>query len=463
MKKRIRMTALLLAAFSVFAGCGDSDGARISFQEGVAHSVSADTAAVQKKDTYTDMEEDTREVRDDLCMVLANDVQQCQITLVDLSNGRQIQYDYTEGTEFFDKYGNYTPESDFVPGSLAVVQRVNSNNTLGTLAFTDRTWVYRGVRNYSIDTDNHRICIADTAYSYDNDIRVFSEGQESSLFDVGSSDELTVYGIDRQIYSIVVEKGHGTLVLTNTELFEGGWLNLGTKVYAEITAGMRMDIPEGIYTFSVANDGYGDSGEVRIRRGKTTTINLNDYKGEGPKMCKLTFDVGVDDAVLAINGKKIDYSKSLDLKYGIYELTVIAEGYDVWSKQLVVNSPSAAIDIALGSGGSSDNAGETDKQEDEQEEGSGSSQGSSSANRGQAGTLAGSLAGSTHAGGSSSSGTGTGSSKNSESSALADAALNSSLASIVTGGDSTDYLDTLADLVDSLDSLSKLSSRDRDD
>jgi len=489
MGNRLQKTALLFMALLFLAGCGSPDKkSMVSFQEGITHSSSANTAAEKDETTYADMEdaentenqEDTGRKADGLYMVVANDLPNYQMTLLDTGNGREICYEYTDGTEFFDKYGNYTPASDFTPGCLVSIERINSNDTLGALAFTDRTWVYAGVRNYTIDPDRHRIAIADTNYSYGNDIRVFSEGQETTVFEIGKNDELTVYGVDRQIYSVVIDVGHGTLVLANTKLFEGGWLNLGTKVYTEITPDMRMDIPEGIYPFSVANDGYGDSGEVRIRRGKTTTIDLNDYKGEGPKMCTLKFDVGVDDAILAIDGKKIDYSKDMELKYGIYQLTVIADGYDTWSKQLVVNSPTASIDIALGSGSS---AGSQDNQSSPGSSGSGNTDSSSSnngknsdndgdsndntgngnTNGGSAGSLAGSLAGThAHSGSSSadsgSGNSGSGSSSNKNTSALADAALNSSLASIVTGGDSTDYLDTLSDLVDS---LTKLSNRNK--
>lgn len=219
-------------------------------------------------------------------MILKHDIFNYQITLMDLKSGEQVCYEYTDGTEFFDKYGEYALSQEFTEGKLAVIERLNSNDTLGAIAFTDETWEYEGVRNYKISTEQNRMDIAETAYQFDENTKVFSEGEEKELYTVGESDILNVYGIERTVYAVVVETGHGTLALSNTELFEGGWVNLGTTVYAKVTRDMTMELPEGIYDFSVANDGYGDSGEVRIRRDKVTTIDLNDYKEKALKCAR---------------------------------------------------------------------------------------------------------------------------------------------------------------------------------
>ena len=114
-----------------------------------------------------------------------------------------------------------------------MITRMNANDTLGAIAFTDEAWDYEDVSNYTIDAEKSRIDIADTAYRIDEEARVFSDGEQAELYSIGDSDVLNVYGIGRTVYAIVIKTGHGTLALTNTELFEGGWVNLGTKVYAK--------------------------------------------------------------------------------------------------------------------------------------------------------------------------------------------------------------------------------------
>lgn len=467
MKRKITITVFLLLGMLLCSACSMAQSDSLTAKKS-SSSPAASNAAEQTEQEDAQSTADIPKAEEDYYMITRHDILNYQITLLNLTSGEEICYEYTDGTEFFDKYGNYTLSQDFSEGKLAVIRRLNSNDTLGAIAFTDETWDYEDVRNYIVSVEKRRIDIADTAYQLDDKVKVFSEGEEKELTAIGESDILNVYGIGRTVYAIVIETGHGTLALANTELFEGGWVNLGTKVYAKVTRDMTMELPEGIYEFSVANDGYGDSGEIRIRRDKITTIDLNDYKGEGPKLCKVTFDVGVSGAVVTINGKKVNHKKPMELRYGVYTLGVYAEGYDAWTKQLVVNSPKANIEILLSAdsgtqagavsdngenkeAGSDSNANRTNGNTASNQKGGGSGNSSSGSSHNKAGSKAGS-----YTGGSSSEQAG--SSNNSAGSALANAALGSSLASIITGGDSTDYLDTLSDLVDSLDRLNRSSS-----
>lgn len=468
MKRKIIITVFLLGMLLCSACSMAHSGSLTAKKSGNSPAVSNAAGQAGQEDAQSTA--DLPKTAEDYHMIIEHDIQNYQITLLNLTSGEQICYEYTDGTEFFDKYGNYTLSQDFSEGKLAVIQKLNSNDTLGAIAFTDETWDYEDVRNYTVHMDKRRMDIADTAYQLDDKVKVFSEGGEKELTAIGESDILNVYGIGRTVYAIVIETGHGTLALANTELFEGGWVNLGTKVYAKITRDMTMDLPEGIYEFSVANDGYGDSGEVRIRRDKITTIDLNDYKGEGPKLCKVTFDVGVSGAVVTINGKKVNHKKPMELRYGVYTLGVYAEGYDAWTKQLVVNSPKANIEILL-SADSGTQAGAVSDNGENEEAGSNSNANHTTDNTNQtASNQTGSSTGNSHNKAGSKAGSYTGGSSsgqtdgrnNSAGSALANAALGSSLANIITGGDSTDYLDTLSDLVDSLDRLNRSSSNGSD-
>ncbi len=445
MKVRMkRMLIMLLPLFGMMlfcVACSKPNAGRLTAKKS-AKATAAVNAAGHSEDDKEQSTADLPKMTERYYMVLKHDTANYQITLVELESLEQHFYEYTEGTEFFDKYGNYTLREGFSEGKLVKLERLNSNDTLGAIAFTDETWDYEDVINYSINPENNRMDIADTAYRFDTNVKVFSEGEQKELTAVGESDVLNVYGIGRTVYAIVIKTGHGTLALSNTELFEGGWVNLGTQVYAKVTRDMTMELPEGIYEFSVANDGYGDSGEIRIRRDKITTIDLNDYKGEGPKLCTVTFDVDVSGAILTVDGKKVNHKKPMELRYGVHMLGVYAQGYDAWTRQLVVNSPKANIEVLL-----SDNTqSESDSKQDDTD-----TKDTDTNKKEKRKSRAGSLAGS-YAGGSSSGQT---NGSNSSDSALANAALGSSLASIITGGESTDYLDTLSDLVDSLDKLKR--------
>ena len=62
------------------------------------------------------------------------------------------------------------------------------------------------------------------------------------LSDLTALDTLRVVGIDKKIYSISVTTGHGSLKLVNTSVFDGSYIQVGSKVFAQITGEMTIEI-----------------------------------------------------------------------------------------------------------------------------------------------------------------------------------------------------------------------------
>jgi hypothetical protein len=204
------------------------------------------------------------------------------------------------------------------------------------------------------------LTIGDSKYRYGDHLRVFADDQEISISQIKEGDVLSVQGLDKQILSVQVTRGHGTIALVNTELFEGGWISLGTKIYAKITENMILEVPEGTYELSVANDGYGDTKEIQVERASVTTVDLEEYRGEEPKVCQVTFEIYVDGAELYIDGEPVDYDQPVELRYGVYSLMVIAEGFETWQRQLVIHSADATIQIGKPELSGEDDTEETD-------------------------------------------------------------------------------------------------------
>ena len=124
-------------------------------------------------------------------------------------------------------------------------------------------------------------------------------------------------------------------------------MQLGDRIFAEITKDMSLDVPEGSYTLAVANNGWGGSTDIEIKRGETTKVNLNDLKGEGPKKSSILFEVDVQGAKIYVDGKEIDYTSPVEITYGKHTLKVTADGYDTWTRTLYVNSKEATIQITI--------------------------------------------------------------------------------------------------------------------
>lgn len=292
----------------------------------------------------------------DLYLIIGNDMTNEQLNLKQLASGKQYLYVYSLSTDFLDKYGNSATTMDFEPGRVIHVGKKDGEGRLLQAQIADEVWEYSDITKYSVDTERGIFKIADSKYSYDADLFVESNGEKIRLSDLNEKDEIRVVGIGTKILSVSVTTGQGTLELKNTSVFEGSFIQVGSKIFAQITHNMKLEIPEGTYTVTVANEGYGGSTEVEIARGEVCTLDLDELKGEGPKTGSITFYIDVEGATLSIDGDTVDYSAPVVLTYGVHELHAEADGYDDFDKKLFVNSAAANIDISLtGESTASDN------------------------------------------------------------------------------------------------------------
>ncbi len=342
MQKRSRLILLGICMVILLTGCNSSKGKIVTGKR-------APQAAVSTEQDTVDATESSEVTAADagLCEVMTVDTEAGTIKFYNIEKARQETYAYNDGTFFIDKYGDYTSLSQMVPGKIVQIGLSSKTMELTKVQISDEAWEYDDVKKFTVDEENGVLTIAGTKYYYDGDLNVFSDDEVVKLSDIGSKDILRVQGVGREILTVSITSGHGVIQLTNTSLFEGGWLSLGTKIYLPVTANMQIEVPEGTYLLSVANDGYGDTKEITVNRGEETTVDLNELKGEGPQYCTITFEVGVENAVMTIDGEIIDYSKPQEVKYGIHKLEIVADGYDAWSKKLYVNSKEATIQVAM--------------------------------------------------------------------------------------------------------------------
>ncbi len=438
--KLLFMTAMLCAAFSIMA-CGKKDSGVVTGQyyypSQEEAGPAAETEAVESTESSAVQAET---LGTDAFLITENDMQEECIILEQLASGKQYMYYYSVTTQFLDKYGNHAAVSEFEPGRVITIGKKDVDGRLMQAQLSDAVWEYPDVTRYSVDEERGVFTIADTNYSYDAGVFVHSDGSRLQLSDLTELDTLRIVGIGKKILSVSVTTGHGELKLANTKLFEGSFIQIGSRIFSQITSNMEMELPEGTYTVAVANNGYGGSTEIEIKRGQETVLDLDTLKGEGPKTGNILFAVDVAGAVLQIDGKVVDYSQAVPLQYGVHTLTVTADSYDTYSKKLYVNSEKATIVIGL-SGEDTTTTADADSGDENDAD-------ANESNTAEEGSLAGSLAGSqagSHSTGTSNNGT--------VSNATSEAELDTIVNNLLDEDEEdskADYLSTLAELLSSL-------------
>ncbi|SDB24978.1 hypothetical protein [Eubacterium oxidoreducens] len=429
MKKHLRLIGcivLVVAVLTVAGGCGTTSrsgglvkGSRVG---GTA------TESTQTSSEETQMEEDVYRI-DEI------DTVEQMIRFENLSNGQLERYTYNGSTYIYDKNEISTTVDSLYCGMPVTFEVNESSELLKSVTESNALWIQEDISNFSIDEQEGVLTIGSTDYKLSDDARVYQNNERITYEDISQEDVLSVIGTARKIISLVVTSGHGTIRLTNTDLFEGGWLTVGTVVSKEVEKDMEFDVSAGTYTVAVANNGYGDHTQVEVKENEVTLVDCSKLKGDGPQYCKIKFSIPYDGAKLYINGKETDYSKEITLQYGAYSLQVVAKEYETWSRTLMVASETATIGVVLSAQSDTESETSTDDSSSTQ---------SSTDSSATAGSLAGSLAGST---------AGTASSSSSTTS------TGSTTSSSSTSSVSDDTLSTLSNLISNLTG----SSDDDDD
>ena len=303
--------------------------------------------------------ENGKSVKKNSDILIVSDINSANETIrvYNYSTGVQYQYYYGLTTGFFDKYGNHMSVSDIHQGDVVDISGADSDGKAKRIQKSDKVWTNDAVTNFSVDKDKSVLEIGSSSYRLGERTMIFSGSDVIDTDSLTAQDKLSVVGIDKDIVSISVTTGHGTLQLSNTSLFEGSFLQLGDRIFAEITKDMSLDVPEGSYTLAVANNGWGGSTDIEIKRGETTKVNLNDLKGEGPKKSSILFEVDVQSAKIYVDGSEIDYTSPVEITYGKHTLKVTADGYDTWTRTLYVNSKEATIQITINDNADSGSSG----------------------------------------------------------------------------------------------------------
>lgn len=368
-KKKGILGLFLLSLFVVLLGCGEkkatlTDGREVYVKEDK-------NEKEQTEETKEEMSEEQ------LFLVTGLNTEQKIITLKGYREQEETEYSYTGATYVKDKYGN-----DITMEQIAAGEMVNAkfeNNKLKSVQVSDEVFTYGDIHNFTIDADSKTITVGKNSYYYD-DVQVFFRNNKISIGEISQWDTICLKGIDKKVYAIQVTNGHGTVVLQNTDVFEGGNITIGNVLSLDIEKDMRIEVPEGTYLLSVANNGYGGNREVTIEPNCETVINLDELKGEGPKSCTINFVIEPDNATLYLNGELVDLSQPLILKYGRYTLSAKAEGYADWKKTLVVNSESANLKIEL----QTEEEEETEEAEEAEEESTSTGSSSTTSDSGKA-------------------------------------------------------------------------------
>ena len=243
----------------------------------------------------------------DTAVVLSTDFDNGSITFMNIATGKQYTLSYDGTTYVKDRYEGPMSMSQIKEGDIVDITFLRGKKKLASVQLSPQSWVYDNIENYDLGGMNRTATIGSGTYSLPDQVVVLSDGRRVEVMDIVNKDILTFSGIDHEIYSIKVQKGHGYLSNGNAQC---------TK-------------------------------EVTIERDKEVVLDVGDLEIIADKTGKILFSVNPSEATVNIDGEAVDISQEVELTYGIHRISLEAEGYQSLTKYIQVGSAYASISFTL--------------------------------------------------------------------------------------------------------------------
>ncbi len=360
---RIKTGLIVFAAALVFnTGCGAGTGGQSVSPTGQAQAYSQtqmsgsagqteqNTSAAQTPDRVdTGFRVTTPESYDseDTAILVKKDKKENKVTLLNLNRGRNYTLSWDGTTHLYDKYGESVSLEQIAIGDIVDVTFLKGTKHLTSMKLSAKAWKSEEISRYEMNEIKSEVTIGEEIYKLSDNTQYISMGKIVDKMDLNPSDVLDFQGIDKQVLSVRVTKGHGYLRLVNDENFVGGWIEIGQSTIKQITEDMLLTLPEGSYQVNISHRGGGGVKNVTIHRNEETALDIGDLEVAAPQTGMLLFSVSPSSAKVYLDGTETDVSEPVDMEYGIHQMIVKADGYKSVTQYLRVGQASAGVNVEL--------------------------------------------------------------------------------------------------------------------
>ncbi len=270
-----------------------------------------------------------------------------KIRFANTSNGKRYELKLDSSTDYYNSFGDVMVGDQFEMGDIAEITASLHSGVVKTVCLVD-SFYYSGIRNYEYSLNKGIFTVEGTNYRIGDQTIVIEDGESADFDDIMPGDALSIRGIDKNLYSIIIDRGTGYVRMTGGEYFSGGVVQIG-KTISEITNDMLVSVGEGDYDLIVIYNGDRAKKPVSVKRGEETFVDLSEFKGTLIKYGKITFTFDPPDAkpVVKIDGKQAEILRPIELEYGAHTLVITAEGYKSLHQKIRIAEPMANLDVTL--------------------------------------------------------------------------------------------------------------------
>jgi hypothetical protein len=250
----------------------------------------------------------------------------------------------TPTTTLTNRFGTLRGFAEFSIGEIVEIEYDAQNMQMSSLSVSGRADVLQFRGTARINEESQTLTAGNDSFSFNRHTLILNQNDIIPIGDIGSSDIITIVTIDRMIWCIRLDAGHGFLTFENTDRIVNGTVTAGA-VYTSLE-GANIALPEGTHRVIVEGRNivtfYVD---VPITQGGTRVVNLADVellKGS------LQLTVNEPDVLVYINDEWInDPSQPILLEYGAYNMRITKVGFYPHQQDIVIDRPVIRVSVDL--------------------------------------------------------------------------------------------------------------------
>ncbi|MCR4705615.1 MAG: PEGA domain-containing protein [Lachnospiraceae bacterium] len=342
--KRIQYAGILATVTLMLSACGAQGGIKDLV---IAEKEVDEEAEVRKETTgFKTFAPGEYDSYDTAVVVKVNETKS-EVTFLNTVVDLKYTLSYDGTTTVYDRTGQALSIAQLAAGDIVNVKFRRLPKKAVSIEQNADNWKYTNISDYSYQFERSEMTIDGKRFSLADRMVLMSGNEEMDEEDLNENDIVKISGLDKTVYAISVERGHGYLRLKGTDYFVGGWIEVGNKYVQRITKDMLLTVPEGDYKVVVRNGKIGGTMQVVIHSGEETQLDLSELKGEEVKTGNIFFTMYPTDAKVYIDGNLVDTSTFVTLEYGLHQMIVRASGYETISQYLRVGQDNANLHIEM--------------------------------------------------------------------------------------------------------------------
>lgn len=283
-----------------------------------------------------------------------------KMRIIDVEETTEYEIPYTGGTDIRNKYDTIIAVANMELGQVYEVTCNKSGTAVKVYGHKD-SWERDELTDLEIDEELKTVTIGTKTFKYNDSTLILSGGEKIAFANIVAQDEITMYGIEDKIYSIIVDKSHGYIKFTGIEAFLDGYVTIGRKQLLSVTSGMLITAQEGTHKVELQNGSLVAEKIVNVTKGQETEVDFSEYTLPANKNGAVEFSVNPSTATMTIDGEEVDFSQPVSLPYGRHKLVLEAHNYEPYTANFVVNSSYRTIIIDMISTGSITTQASTEK------------------------------------------------------------------------------------------------------